>query len=197
VSAAACEAPDGDWSYTPDFLAPTAADALFEDLLALPDWAHDTVRLFGREHATPRLVAWYGDPGTDYRYSGTVHEPLPWPKPLAMLRARLAGDGFAFDSVLANLYRDGRDSMGWHSDDERELGPSPVIASLSVGAPRRFLLRHRKRGDLPTVELVLAHGSLLVMRGTTQRFWKHSLPKSARCSAPRVNLTFRRVGASQ
>jgi alkylated DNA repair dioxygenase AlkB len=189
-----CTAAGGDWRYDPAFLPRPEADALFEALLALPDWAHDTVRLFGKEHLTPRLVAWYGDSGTDYRYSGTVHHPLPWPQCLSELRERLARDeNLSFDSVLANHYRDGRDSMGWHSDDERELGTCPVIASVSVGATRRFLLRHRTRRDIETVELELAHGSLLVMRGTTQRHWKHSLPKSARCKRARVNLTFRQV----
>jgi alkylated DNA repair dioxygenase AlkB len=101
--------------------------------------------------------------------------------------------GLTFDSVLANRYRDGRDSMGWHSDDEKELGPDPVIASVSLGAGRRFRLRHRSRPDLATLDLVLEHGSLLVMQGATQHHWKHCLPRTARPVGERINLTFRRV----
>ena len=185
---------DGEVVYLPDFVARPEADRILAALIALPDWQQLRLRLFGRQVDAPRLTAWYGDPGCSYAYSGIVHDPLPWPAVVANLRDRLGEKlGTAFNSVLANRYRDGRDSMGWHSDDERELGPAPVIASLSFGAKRRFLLRHRARKDALTHDLTLDHGSLLVMKGKTQRHWKHSVPKAARCRGERVNLTFRRV----
>ncbi len=156
-------------------------------------WQVHRVRMFGRESDSPRLSCWIGDPGTDYRYSGVRHAPHPWPRILRPLRGRLAGEtGEDFNSVLANLYRDGRDSMGWHSDDEPELGARPVIASLSLGATRRFLLRHRRDAGR-RVALDLPHGSLLVMRGDTQAQWRHALPRTARVVEPRINLTFRRI----
>ncbi|MBT5887388.1 MAG: alpha-ketoglutarate-dependent dioxygenase AlkB, partial [Acidiferrobacteraceae bacterium] len=107
-----------------------------------------------------------------------------------------AFSGYSFNSVLLNYYRTGSQSMGWHSDDERELGPAPTIASISLGSPRRFLLRHRRRKDLPVHEIVLGHGSLLLMSGESQIAWRHSVPKTARPVAPRVNLTFRQIQGS-
>lgn len=194
MSPVADRLPDGRCSYTAEFLSHTEADRLLAGLLALPDWGRDAVRMFGREHAAPRLTAWYGDPGAAYRYSGVTRHPLPWPAVLSPLRTRLEhAVGVRFNSVLVNQYRDGRDSLGWHSDDERDLGDEPVIASISVGAPRRFLLRHRSRSDVETVEYLLGHGSLLVMGGAMQKYWRHRVPKSAACKEPRVNLTFRRV----
>lgn len=186
--------PDGGYRHVPGFLATAEADALLAALVPLPDWQRELVRMFGREYRTPRSTAWYGDSGASYRYSGLTRQPLPWPACLEPLRERLRAElGVPFNSVLANLYRDGSDNLGWHSDDERDLGERPVIASISVGATRRFLLRHRTRRDVETIELELAHGSLLVMHGTTQSHWKHRIPKSVSCTAPRVNLTFRRV----
>ena len=186
--------PDGEVAYEPCFLDPPEADALFAALQSLPDWHQEELEIFGRKVHTPRLVAWYGDPGVRYRYSGVDHEALPWPSSLAALRERLrASLGVAFNGVLANRYRDGRDSMGWHSDDERELGPRPVIAAVSLGAQRRFLMRHRTRKELATLDLPLEHGSLLVMRGETQRHWRHAIPKTARPVGERVSLTFRLV----
>jgi alkylated DNA repair dioxygenase AlkB len=182
-----------EWRYEPGFLAPGDADLLLEGLLRLTDWERLRLRIFGREVEAPRLTAWYGDPGASYAYSGVVHEPRPWPECLVALRDRLRAElGAPFNSVLANLYRDGRDSMGWHSDDERELGEQPLIASVSLGARRRFLLRQRGAGT-ENVELELEHGSLFAMWGSTQRRWKHRVPRSARCHEPRVNLTFRYI----
>lgn len=186
--------PDGELAYEPAFLSQPEADTLLETLLALPDWQREQIRIFGRDVQVPRLIAWFGDPGARYAYSGVVHEAAPWPPALLQLRGRLRDAlGVPFNGVLANRYRDGRDGMGWHSDDERELGARPVIASISLGAQRRFLLRHRGLEDEPTIDLPLEHGSLLVMKGDTQRHWKHSLPKTARCHSERVNLTFRWV----
>lgn len=149
--------------------------------------------MFGRWVDSPRLSCWIGDAGASYRYSGQSFEPHPWPDALLPLRGRLRQElGIDFNSVLANLYRDGRDAMGWHSDDEPELGPEPVIASVSLGAARRFVLRRR---DDHTVrkEFRLEPGSLLVMRGNSQRDWQHALPRTAKPVGPRINLTFRRI----
>lgn len=149
--------------------------------------------MFGREVDSPRLSAWIGDAGAVYRYSGADFTPCPWNHALSVLRVRLQEElGVPFNSVLANLYRDGRDAMGWHSDDEPELGPRPVIASVSLGGVRRFALKHRRDAALKGV-LELPHGSLLVMSGDTQRLYRHALPRTSRVVAPRINLTFRQV----
>lgn len=150
----------------------------------------------GRTVTAPRLVSWHGDEGTAYAYSGVRHAPAPWTPGLAEMRALVqATTGLTFNAVLANYYRDGRDSMGWHADAEPEIGPTPDdrwIASLSLGAPRRFLVRHRKRPS-DQHELALGDGALLVMRGTTQQHYRHSVPKTTRPVGPRLNLTFRHI----
>ena len=184
---------DAEVALAQGWLAPAAADALLGALRAQVPWEVHRIRLFGREHASPRLSCWIGDPEAVYRYSGTVFVPHAWPPVLDALRRALQDDlGSPFNSVLANRYRDGRDAMGWHSDNEPELGPAPVIASVSLGATRRFLLRHRVRRD-QRCALELPHGSLLVMRGGTQRHWQHALPRTARPVGERINLTFRWV----
>ncbi len=156
----------------------------------------ETYRIAGRAVSAPRLVSWHGDTGTDYVYSGVRHMPEPWTPALAELRSIVeAESGLHFNSVLANFYRDGADRMGWHADAEPEVGPTPDdrwIASLSLGAPRRFLLRHR-RDQSDRHELELGHGSLLVMRGTTQSHYRHAAPRTARPVGPRLNLTFRHI----
>lgn len=181
-------------------MAAAEADALQADLMAMVPWETHSIRLFGRTVASPRLSCWIGDPGAGYTYSRTHFEPRPWPASLAALRARLeAACGARFNSVLANLYRDGNDSMGWHSDDEPELGLQPVIASLSLGVTRAFRLRRKlPRGTAATpadtVQLQLSHGSLLRMGGATQQLYRHEVPKTRRVTDGRINLTFRWVG---
>ncbi|TAM15681.1 MAG: alpha-ketoglutarate-dependent dioxygenase AlkB [Rhodanobacter sp.] len=181
------------------WLAAHEADALMDRLLADIPWESHRLRLFGREVASPRLSCWIGDPGATYTYSGSRFEPRAWPAALAALRERIEqACGGHFDSVLANLYRDGNDSMGWHSDDEPELGPQPLVASLSLGAERRFRFRRRRARGEPTrpgdtLKLLLPHGSLLRMAGDTQRLYRHDLPKMRTVVAPRINLTFRRI----
>jgi alkylated DNA repair dioxygenase AlkB len=168
-------------------------ERFLERLLSELDWRQDEARIMGRQVALPRLTAWYGDAG--YRYSGIDNPPRAWPPlllELKLLAERIAGA--PFNSALGNLYRDGRDSMGWHSDDERSLGRDPVIASLSFGAVRRFRLRHKRRPDW-RLGLDLPSGSCLVMAGALQHHWQHALPKTARPAGPRVNLTFRLVSA--
>ncbi|MEN5116591.1 alpha-ketoglutarate-dependent dioxygenase AlkB [Luteimonas sp. TWI662] len=189
--------PGADLAFDPDWLPAAVADTLFAALQVGLPWTTHRLRIFGRQIDAPRLSCWIGDPGAAYRYSGVRFDPHPWPAALRAVRDRVsAAAGTAFDSVLANLYRDGRDAMGWHSDDEPELGPRPVIASLSLGATRRFLLKARDTppGQPPArLALDLAHGSLLVMRGDTQARYRHALPRTARPVGPRINLTFRRI----
>jgi alkylated DNA repair dioxygenase AlkB len=169
------------------------ADALRDALVREIPWERHRIRIFGREVDSPRLSCWIGDEGTDYTYSRTRFEPRAWTPSLAAIREALTTRfDLRFNSVLANLYRDGRDSMGWHSDDEPELGDAPVIASLSFGAPRRFRFRSRETRELAG-SIELAHGSLLVMAGATQRLYQHDLPRSARIDDARVNFTFRRI----
>ncbi len=188
------ELPDGDALLVPRFLSKSRADAYFERLLDAVDWEQHEIRIGGRIVASPRLSAWYGDRGASYSYSGLSLEPRPWLPEIRELKVEVEkASGGLFNSVLLNLYRNGVDSMGWHSDDERELGERPVIASVSLGATRRFRLRHKQRADLEPVVIGLEHGSLLVMKGETQRFWKHQLPKSRKVSDARLNLTFRSV----
>jgi alkylated DNA repair dioxygenase AlkB len=180
-------------AWDPTFLVAADAAAAFATLRDAIAWERHRIRLFGRDCDVPRLSCWIGDADAHYRYSGTDFEPRPWSPALLVLRERIeAACDASFNSVLANLYRDGRDSMGWHSDDEPELGPSPLIASLSLGASRRFLLRHR---DDPAQRLALelGPGSLLVMRGATQANHRHALPRTARAVGERINLTFRWV----
>lgn len=186
--------PDADVQLVEHALSETAAQEALADLLSATPWEAKEVVVWGKRHLQPRLVAWYGDPGTSYTYSGSSLEPLPWTPRLLDLR-RTVQDiaGTTFNSVLLNLYRDERDGMGWHSDNEPELGPEPVIASLSLGEQRAFQMKHKTRQDVAPVTLQLPHGSLLVMQGPTQRFWKHALRKETGRCGPRVNLTFRTI----
>ncbi len=178
--------------YFESWLSPAEASDAFEELRRDTPWKSETIRIAGKLIPVPRLTAWVGDPEAVYTYSGVRNEPSPWTPRLAELRERASAAASApMNSVLLNYYRNGRDSMGWHADDERELGKNPVIASLSLGAPRRFLLRHeKKRGK--SISLVLGHGSLLVMAGATQHHYRHAVPKEDD-SGERINLTFRRV----
>lgn len=193
---ATIDLPDADVAIDPAWLAPAQADALFAQLRDGIAWDVHRIRLFGKLVDSPRLSCWIGDPGTAYVYSGARFEPQTWPAALLPVRERLQREtGIAFNSVLANLYRDGRDRMGWHSDDEPELGRHPTIASLSLGAERRFVLKHRAVPSLKRT-LVLAHGSLLLMAGDTQAHYRHALPPSARVKEARINLTFRRIAAA-
>ena len=183
----------GELELLEGFLPPDVAGALFSRLRAEIPFAQRPIRIMGRTIMQPRLSAWIGDPGAMYTYSGVLNAPEPWPSGLAELRAQVSERaGEPFNSVLCNLYRDGNDSMGFHADAERELGPEPVIASLSLGATRRFQLRHRRDpGD--RLDLDLHDGSLLIMRGALQRYYRHAVPKQRAIAEPRINLTFRRI----
>ncbi len=187
--------PDADVRHLPGWLPTVDADALLQALIGDVPWEVHRIRLFGRWVDSPRLSCWIGDPEARYRYSGAEFQPHPWPPVLLPVRQALEqASGARFNSVLLNRYRHGQDSMGWHSDDEPELGPSPVIASLSLGAERRFLLRRRDAHDRKAAYR-LGHGDLLVMAGQTQRFYQHALPKMARVQGERINLTFRWIVA--
>lgn len=179
-------------TFYPAFLA--EADRLLEALDETVIWQQETIRMYGKLSPIPRLTAWYGDPGRGYSYSGIGMQPEPWTVPLEEIKSLVEEQtpGHRFNSVLLNLYRDGRDSVAWHSDDEPELGDQPTIASVSLGATRRFVLRLREDHSVRH-EFELSHGSLLLMRGTTQRLWEHQVPRTARPVGPRVNLTFRTI----
>jgi alkylated DNA repair dioxygenase AlkB len=184
---------DGAARYWPAAFPLAEADALFARLREEIAWRQEEIVIFGERKRVPRLVAWHGDPGAAYTYSGVLHEPEPWIGALGQIRARVeALSGHAFNAVLLNLYRSGADGMGWHADDEPELGRNPVVASVSFGAPRRFRMRHRRDRERQ-LDLELAHGSLLVMEGATQHHWVHAVPKTARPVGERINLTFRQV----
>lgn len=184
---------EGEARLWPQAFAPAEATQLFAELRAGIAWQQEEIVIFGRRRRVPRLVAWHGDPGAGYRYSGTDHRPEPWTPALERVRARASElSGADFNAVLLNLYRDGSDGMGWHADDEPELGRNPLIASVSLGAQRRFCLRHRRHRELKR-DLELPHGSLLFMAGATQHHWLHALPKTRRPVGERINLTLRKV----
>jgi len=187
-----------DFLLDADFIPTVAADGYLKELLTQIEWRQDTLRIYGREHSIPRLHQWYADKDIGYSWSGLDMNPQNWITPLDSLRELLREKtGYRFNSVLANLYRDGNDSMGWHADNEPELGNEPVIASISLGAERDFQIRKWETGAIkrhgPAVNMLLPHGSLLLMSGASQRDWQHALPKRRRITLPRVNLTFRLI----
>ncbi|PKQ42191.1 alpha-ketoglutarate-dependent dioxygenase AlkB [Pseudomonas sp. YY-1] len=184
---------DAELDYLPGWINPALADSWLHMLVEQTPWQQPELFIHGRYHRTPRLTAWYGDPEARYRYSGKLHEPLPWTPLLSEIRHRLEKEvGQPLNAVLLNLYRDGQDSMGWHSDAEPELGRDPLIASLNLGGSRRFDLR-RVGSTRIEHSLTLEHASLLVMRGPTQHHWQHQVAKTRQACAPRLNLTFRLI----
>lgn len=188
--------PDADICYWSCIDLGAPVDRVLQEFIERISWRTEVITLYGQQHQQPRLTAWYGDPGARYMYSGLALDPLPWTSLLSDVRARVeALAGASFNSVLMNYYRDHRDSMGMHSDDEPELGRNPVIASLSLGEPRTFVLKHKSKKDLKPVNILLESGSLLLMKGATQHHWKHGINKLARPCGPRVNLTFRHVSS--
>ncbi len=189
----AIELDDAQIYWNAGFLDLAEAGRMFDSLAAQTGWSQPEIRMGSRTVLSPRLAAWHGDSDAIYSYSGLTNYPRPWTPVLAGLRDRLnALSGAQFNSVLLNYYRNGQDSMGWHQDNERELGSQPVIASISLGESRRFLLKHRQDRH-NRWQIVLTHGSALVMAGDTQQFWRHALPKSAKANGARINLTFRRI----
>lgn len=185
-------APNATLYFEPNFLSMSESLRLYKDLIDNLNWQQDNIFVYGREVAIPRLQAWYGDNSQTYTYSGLSMQAMSWTQTLAELRNRIEQhSGFRFNTCLANLYRDGNDSVGWHSDDEPELGVNPVIASLSLGESRDFQLKHKVTKEKLTIPLKT--GSLLLMSGETQHFWQHCIPRTKRVKSPRINLTFRFV----
>lgn len=185
--------PDCELMFFPELFSASESQAYLTDLTQNIAWEQLNFKIFGKVRNAPRLTAWYADPAKNYSYSGITHTPQNWTDSLQEIKARVETASEAtFNSVLLNLYRNGEDSMGWHSDDEPELGPNPLIASVSFGTTRSFQLRHKQLANC-RLNLDLPNGSLLVMRGTTQHFWQHQLPKTKRVSTPRLNLTFRTI----
>jgi alkylated DNA repair dioxygenase AlkB len=178
----------GTLLYDAQFYSTADADLIFRSLYAITPWKQEGSP--GRPF--PRLTAWYADPGLTYAYSGVVHRATPWTKSLLEIKDRLeSAAGTTWNSLLLNLYRDGQDSIGFHADDEPELGEHPVIGSVSFGAVRRFILKHPITNEKREFEL--GHGSALIMAGTTQHHWRHGVPKTRKPVGPRINLTFRRI----
>lgn len=176
--------------YMPDFLPRRQADGLLTRSLAEVDWQNERLTLFGCERIAPRLVAWYGERGVSYRYSGAERAAILWPTFIARLAAEV-GDALAwrFNYALVNRYRSGSDMLGWHADDEADLGGEPVIATVSLGAARVLRIRPRRGGA--SVGGALAHGSLLAMWGRSQRDYKHCVPRTRKPVGERVSYTFR------
>ena len=170
---------------------------LFYNLVTELPWQADVVTLFGKTHTTTRQIVWMGDEGIDYQYAGHVRQPIPWSNTVMSIKQHIEqqlsdiGIEANFNSCLLNYYPSGSDGMGYHADDEPELGAQPLIASLSLGATRKFVFKHKKTQD--KVALNLESGQLIVMRGDTQTFWKHSIPKTKKVTEGRISLTFRRI----
>jgi len=188
--------PDAEVYYLSELALGCAPDTILHRIIADTPWRQESIVVWNKMYAQPRLTAWYGDSDSYYTYSGIRLTPIPWTDLLLDIKKRIetvAAD--SFNSVLLNYYRDNRDSMGLHSDDEPELGAKPAIASLSLGEKRTFILKHRFDKFAKPVRLRLASGSLLLMKGETQRYWKHGIAKETRPCGARVNLTFRRIAA--
>ncbi|SNY53031.1 Alkylated DNA repair dioxygenase AlkB [Arsukibacterium tuosuense] len=184
--------PDAAITLWPAWLSASGASLLQAQLTADLPWRQEQIRIYGKTVKIPRRQVWMGDPHCSYQYSGARFMPAPWHPALQQLAAELSDTiGRPFNCVLLNLYASGQDHMGWHADNEPELGDTPAIASLSLGATRRFDLQHRTLGH--QLQLQLENGSLLLMAGDCQQHWQHRLPKQSRVDAPRLNLTFRYI----
>lgn len=184
---------EAEVSYYRNFLTQEQANEYILTLLKELDWQQHYIKIFGKTHPQPRLTALYAENDDSYTYSGLSLKPLKFHPVLKELQEKLAEvSETEFTHCLANLYRDGSDSMGLHADDEKELGKNPVIASISLGASRKFRLKHRNLKE-ERMDLILEHGSLLLMQGTTQHYWKHELPRTRKPVGPRINLTFRKI----
>ncbi|MNS10987.1 2OG-Fe(II) oxygenase superfamily protein [compost metagenome] len=183
--------PDAEIIYYPHFLDTNEADKIFTELKNTIPWQQDEIQVFGKTHAQPRLTALYGNEGKPYSYSNITMQPHYWTPLLQKIKSYVESIcETEFTTVLLNYYRDGKDSNGWHADNEKELGVNPIIASVSFGAARTFQLKHNTNKENKK-SILLEHGSLLLMKGTTQHFWKHQIPKTTKPTGPRINLTFR------
>ena len=186
--------PDADIILFNEFFTKTECNRLYKNLIEKINWQQYTIKMFGKILNQPRLTAFYGEENKPYAYSGIKLTPNPWIEDLLFIKSRITKTAqINFSSVLLNYYRNGQDSMGWHSDDEKELGQNPVIGSISFGETRLFQLRHLTRKDLKKVDIKLTNGSFLLMKGKTQHYWEHQIPKTSKNITPRINLTFRTI----
>ena len=185
---------DGYVSLYENLFDPEESQHLLLELLNNITWQQENIKRFGQSIPLPRLTAWYGDAGKSYTYSGITMNPLIWTRPLLRIKNKIEKiTKHRFNSVLLNQYRHGKDSVAWHSDDEPELGKEPIIASVSFGATRQFMLKHKFKAEKEPITLNLNSGSLLLMKGKTQECWLHQVPKTKKEVAPRINLTFRKI----
>ncbi|KAF3983562.1 MAG: alpha-ketoglutarate-dependent dioxygenase AlkB [Methylococcales symbiont of Hymedesmia sp. n. MRB-2018] len=183
---------NGELYLVKSFYSEEHAWQLFNVLLQNLVWQEEKIFLYGRWLKVPRLMCWYGDEDASYQYSGVNHQAMPWTEPLIAIRHNIERvHQCSFNSVMANLYRNGSDSMGCHADDEKELGINPVIASLSLGEQRLLKFRHQQRKQV--IDVLLGHGDLLLMRGEIQHHWRHQIPKTKKLKSERINLTFRKI----
>ena len=186
---------DGCVDYHPEFMSTAGSALLMKQLQSSLQWEADQLIIFGKSITTRRKVAWVGEPNCAYTYSGVKKQPQAWPPELLAIKRQLEQlTQSEFNSCLLNLYHDGADGMGWHSDDEKELDAQAPIASLSLGSTRKFAFRHKK--DKTTASLALENGSALIMHAPTQQFWQHALLKTKTIHTPRINLTFRKITLS-
>jgi len=184
--------PDADVVLYENYFSQTESNNFFEKLKNNIAWRQDKMKIYGNEINLPRLTAWYGENDKNYSFSGITLNPEFWTVELIQIKQRIEKIVNAnFNSVLLNLYRDGKDSISWHTDAEKELGKNPIIASVTFGETRQFQLKHRNNKDIKTVSLPLKNGSVLIMQGSTQHFWLHQIPKTDKQLKPRINLTFR------
>jgi alkylated DNA repair dioxygenase AlkB len=181
---------NGEYIFYPSFFSKSEADFLLKDLRNTIVWKQESMNMYGKKIDFPRLTAWYGNNDKPYSFSGITLQPLPWSNDILKIKSKIEPVAKTeFNSVLLNLYRNGSDSISWHTDAEKELGINPVIASVNFGATRKFQLRHIKTKE--KLEIELAHGSLLIMQGELQHFWQHQVPKTSKPVRERINLTFR------
>lgn len=186
------EVTDGWIIYDPLFVRHSLADIYFSYLQQNLPWRGGEIKLFGKVHQIPRKQVMMANQGLSYAYSGKTLQSESWDDQVIQIKSQIEdATGYAFNACLANLYRDGQDSNGWHADNEKELGENPIIASVSFGATRKFQLKHSQKGEKLSFDL--SHGSLLVMGGKMQHYWKHQVPKTKKVDQPRVNLTFRKL----
>ena len=181
---------NGEYIYIPNFYEKTMANYYLQQLTNTIEWKQESMNMYGKQILFPRLTSWYGENDKPYSFSGITLQPHPWSKELLEIKEKI--DQIAnvnFNSVLLNRYRDGNDSISWHTDAEKELGINPVIASVNFGAERKFQLKHKNTDE--KIEIILKHGSLLIMKGELQHFWKHQVPKTKLKIEERINLTFR------
>jgi len=185
------DVPDASIIYYPNFFSTEEATILFDTLQKEIPWQQDDIKVYGKVYPQPRLTALFGNEGKPYSYSNITMQPHKWSPLLVSIKEKIEKvTEVIYSTVLLNYYRDGKDSNGWHADNEKELGTNPIIASLSFGAERMFQLKHNTISN-QKINIPLAHGSLLVMKGATQHFWKHQIPKTTKPIGPRINLTFR------